>query len=220
MTREDKTEIRNREATTERSIWRGIIYGILALGFAAISLTSLVANGLDDDSGTPLLYVITFLPAFWLSRLSYRHLKRRYPSELSDEELGEEAPVLFLRPFDEDAGWDGAVAFSIFNPRTWHKFPVSPMNLLTLYLEMTGRASFEQVLAHVTRKMGPLVAIGEPGNPPILGARNVYVGTTTGRRRLSTWRVGVGLLSSPPGPRKASCGKPRGWSRQSNRSGC
>ena len=41
---------------------------------------------------------------------------------------------------------------------------------------MTGRLSFEQVLAHVVRKVGPLVAIGEPGSPPILGARNLYVG--------------------------------------------
>jgi hypothetical protein len=48
--------------------------------------------------------------------------------------------------------------------------------MTALYLEMTGRASFEQVLAHVTRKIGPLVAIGEPGHPPILGARNLYVG--------------------------------------------
>jgi hypothetical protein len=167
MTSENEEQPRNRPASTRRSIWRAIIFGILAVIFAVIAFSNLQST---------LLFVLFLIPAFVLGRLSYRHFKRRYSGGFSEEDLDHKGPVLYLRPFDKDAGWDGAAAFSLYRPRTWRKFPLSPNNMTALYLEMTGRASFEQVLAHVTRKIGPLVAIGEPGHPPILGARNLYVG--------------------------------------------
>lgn len=167
MTSEKEEQPRNRPASTRRSIWRAIIYGILAVILAGIAFANFQST---------LVFVLFLVPAFILGRLSYRHLKRRYSGSFTEEDLDHKAPVLYLRPFDKDAGWDGAAAFSLYRPRTWRKFPLSPTNMTALYLEMTGRASFEQVLAHVTRKMGPLVAVGEPGHPPILGARNLYVG--------------------------------------------
>jgi hypothetical protein len=167
MTSEKEQQPRNRPASTRRSIWRAIIFGILAVIFAVIAFANLQST---------LVFVVFLLPAFILGRLSYRHFKHRYSGGLTEEDLDHKAPVLYLRPFDKDAGWDGAAAFSLYRPRTWRKFPLSPNNMTALFLEMTGRASFEQVLAHVTRKIGPLVAIGEPGHPPILGARNLYVG--------------------------------------------
>jgi hypothetical protein len=162
---------RNRAASTDRKLGRAILYALLSLVLVVLLFAI--------DPGNELLWVILFVPALLLGRLSYRHLKRRHGGGLSDEELGNKAPVLYLRPFDEDAGWDGAAPFSVFRPGTWtwrKVLLVSPTNLTALYLAMTGRLSFEQVLAHVVRKIGPLVAIGEPGSPPILGARNVYVG--------------------------------------------
>lgn len=136
--------------------------------FAALALSL----GLDDQ----LLFLIFGLPALFLGRSSYRHFKRRHGGSFSDDDLDHKEPVLFLRPFEQDSGWDGAVAFNVYRPSTWRKFPLSPTNMTALYLELTGRLSLEQVLAHVVRKTGPLVAIGEPGSPPILGARNLYVG--------------------------------------------
>jgi hypothetical protein len=152
---------------------RAIIYGLLALIFIILMIA--VYSTVPVENPWPA--VVFGLPAFYLGRLSYRHFKPRY-SVLTEKDLGHQAPVLFLRPFDEDSGWDGAAAFSAYNPRTWRKFflILSPSNLTALYLELTGRTAFEQVLAHVVRKIGPLVAIGEPGSPSILGALNLYVG--------------------------------------------
>ena len=31
VAQENKTETRNREATTQRSVWRGVVFGVLAL---------------------------------------------------------------------------------------------------------------------------------------------------------------------------------------------
>lgn len=157
---------RNRPATTRRKIWLAIIFGILAVGLTILAFANL---------GSWVFY-IAFLLAIIFARSSVRHFKPRLTSDLIEDKLIKKPPVLFLRPFSEDSGWDGAAAFSLYRPRTWRKFPFSQTNLTILYLEMTGRLSFEQVLAYVTQKIGPLVAIGEPGNPSILGAKNIYVG--------------------------------------------
>ena len=167
MTSPKEEQPRNRSATTKRKIWLAIIYGLLATIFTIIAFSIL------DNT---LLFVASAFLALIFGRLSFRHFKPRYTGDFIDKKLSDKPPVLFLRPFSEDAGWDGAAAFSIYRPRTWRKFPFSPTNLTILYLEMTGKLSFEQVLAYVTRKVGPLVAIGQPGSPPILGAKNIYVG--------------------------------------------
>ncbi len=120
---------------------------------------------------------IIWVPAFFLGRSSVRHFKTRKQADFFDiDDLGGNAPVVYLRPFDEDDDMDGAFAFNLYNPKTWRKFPISPSNMRTLYLEMTLRNSFEQVLAYYVRGVGPLVAFGEPGQPPILGAKNYYMG--------------------------------------------
>jgi hypothetical protein len=164
---------RKRPPSTERKIGRAILYAILCAVFTVLTFT--FGNGANGK----WLFVLFFVPAFLLGRASYRHFKRRYSDTFTEEVLDGESPVLFLRPFEQDSGWDGAAAFSLYRPSTWtwrKCLLLSPTNLTALYLEMTGRLSFEQVLAHVVRKIGALVAIGEPGHPPILGARNIYVG--------------------------------------------
>lgn len=168
MTPEKDIPPRNRPATTKRKIWLAIIYGILAITFAVLA-----SYTLDNI----WLFIALFLPALFLGRLSIRHFRPRFTGDSIDVKLDDREPVLFLRPFDKDSGWDGAASFSVYRPRTWRKaLLLTPTNLTALFLEMTGRNSFEQVLAFVTRKIGPMVAIGEPGNPPILGAKNIYVG--------------------------------------------
>jgi hypothetical protein len=80
--------------------------------FAVIAIANLQST---------LLFVLFFLPAFIFGRLSYRHFKRRYSEGFTEEDLDHKAPVLCLRPFDKDTGWDGAAAFSLYRPRTWRK---------------------------------------------------------------------------------------------------
>ena len=166
--------VRSRPPSTRRKIGRAVIYGMLAVFFIILLIASQNLSG--GGTAGQLLFVLLFLPAFLFARLSYRHFKRRHSGSFSGADLDQKDPVLFLRPFEEDAGWDGAAAFSAYRPSTWPKLLKIGSNFTALYLEMTGRLSFEQVLAHVVRKVGPLVAIGEPGSPPILGARNLYVG--------------------------------------------
>ena len=170
MTEENKElPARNRPAATKRKTWLGIIYGVLALIFAILTF----ALGINDTT----FFLIFGLPALFLGRSSVRHLKRRYTSdELMEEDLEGKTPVLFLRPFDTDGGWDGAAPFEFLRPRTWRKFPFSPTNMKISFLQLTGRNSFEQVLAYVTKKIGPMIAVGQPESPPILGAKNVYLG--------------------------------------------
>jgi hypothetical protein len=160
-------ETRYRPPTTKRNLWLAIFCAILTVLF------TLIAFSLLDNT---ILFVIFLIPALIFGRLSLRHFKPRLTAEDVQEKLKDKDPVLFLRPFSEDSGWDGAAPFSIVRPRTWRKFPFTPTNFTNIYLEMTGKNSFEQLLTHVTRKIGPLVAIAEPGNPPILGAKNIYVG--------------------------------------------
>lgn len=160
---------RNRPATTDRKLVRAAIYGVLAVLLTIACIATMAAVN-------PLVGAFVFVPAFYLGRSSLRHFKERHEADTFDiEDLGDRAPVLFLRPFELDDGQDGAAPFNLYNPWTWRKFPFTPSNFRTLYLEMTGRSSFEQVLAYYVKGAGPLIAFGEPGQPPILGATNFYM---------------------------------------------
>lgn len=158
---------RERPADTNRRLGRAILFGAIALIFGIIGLLAFNIQ-------------LVFLPAMTIAVLagmqSYRHFKRRHVDATEFLDAHDKAPVLFLRPFDQDSLTDGAAPFNPLQRRTWRKFILSPTNLLANYLQITGRFSYEQVLAFVTRKIGPLAAIGQPGSPPIMGARNIYVG--------------------------------------------
>ena len=120
LTAATEEQPRHRPASTRRSLGRAIIYGVLALIFIALAITFM---------GNTWLFVLFALPAFFLGRLSYRHFKRRYAGGFTEQDMDHKAPVLFLRPFDQDAGLDGVAAFNLYRPRTWRKFPLSPTNL-------------------------------------------------------------------------------------------
>lgn len=161
-------ESRERKATTGRNHFCAIAYtaGAIICGAGWLAF-------INTDQTLPI--VVLFGLAFMSARAAWRHWKPRLSVEDVDD-LAEQSPVVFLRPFEEDGDWDGAAAFSVYAPRTWLKFPLTLSNLTALWLELTGRNSFEQVVAFVTHKKGPMVAIGEPGQPPILGAHNIYMG--------------------------------------------
>ena len=168
---EAKLQPRHRAASVDRQIGKAIAYGIVA--FVCVVLLFVF------DATNIWIWLIFFIPALFAGRMSYRHFKHRYTGQSALTAVGDKAPVLYLRPFEQDDGWDGATPFALYDVSTWtwrKMLIVTPTNLTALYLQMTGRLSFEQVLAFVVRKIGPMVAIGEPGSPPIFGAHNVYVG--------------------------------------------
>ena len=170
-------EPRNRPASTKRNIGRAIFYSLMTIIFFWIFI-ALEGMYPTPESGVSLQQLPTIAAgsvAIYCLLLAWRHFKRRYIG-LPDGALKRGAPVLYLRPFKQDGGWDGSAPFTLYIPRTWPKLFKFPDNFVALYLQLTLRASFEQVLAFVVRKIGPMVAIGEPGSAPILGAYNIYVG--------------------------------------------
>ncbi|MEM9370426.1 MAG: hypothetical protein AAGA26_04635 [Pseudomonadota bacterium] len=158
----------NRPAAGNRNVLWAVLYTLIAIMTGVVAVIAAV----EEDQIVMLVFGV---PALLSGRMAMRHWKPRYAVE-DLAELDASAPVVFLRPFAEDGDWDGAAPFAVWDPRTWRKFPLSPSNLTTLYLELSGRTSFEQVVAWVTRKKGPMVAIGEPGGAPVLGAHNIYIG--------------------------------------------
>jgi len=109
-----------------------------------------------------------------------RCLKSRSAHTLDIEDLDgdERAPVLYLRPFTQDNAVlsSGARIFNLFNPFSWGKIRRWRGFFTSYAAFFSFKWTFEQLLEAKTRTMGPLVAIGQPGAPPIMGAQNLYVG--------------------------------------------
>ena len=130
----------------------------------------------QEGNAVPLIYLGIALLLFY----GVRCLKARSVDQLTLAGLDNDgrAPVLFLRPFTEDNAVlsSGARIFNPLNPFSWGKL-LRPRGLWASYRSFFAlRWMVEQVLAYTTRQMGPLVAIGQPGTPPMLGAYNLYVG--------------------------------------------
>jgi len=131
-----------------------------------------------QPSGTPA-YIFGFL-FFGQLFTVVRCLKRRSAHALTDEALDNDPrpPVLYLRPFTQDSAVlsSGPRIFNLFNPFSWGKV-LRWRGLLSSWAAFwTFKWTFEQLLESNTRALGPLVAIGQPGSPPILGAHNLFVG--------------------------------------------
>jgi hypothetical protein len=107
-----------------------------------------------------------------------RCLKSRSAHQLTLTDLDNDArpPVLYLRPFTIDNAVlsSGARVFNPLNLFSYYKLRQTVFGGWSSYLKL--RWTFEQVLEFATRKMGPLVAIGQPGSPPVMGAHNLFVG--------------------------------------------
>lgn len=144
-----------------------VILGVLA----AVCLDQLPSPAL----GTIFLFA-TFSQAFTVVRC----LKRRSAHQFSDEDLDKDTrpPILYLRPFTQDSAVlsSGPRIFNILNPFSWGKLRRWRGLLSSWGAFWRFKWTFEQLLEDRTRELGPLVAIGQPGTPPILGAHNLFVG--------------------------------------------
>ena len=107
-----------------------------------------------------------------------RCLKSRSANELKLEDIGNDTrpPVLYLRPFTVDNAVlsSGARVFNPFNPFTYYKLKRTLFGGYGSFFKL--RWTSEQVFEYVTRKLGPMVAIGQPNSPPVMGAYNLFVG--------------------------------------------
>ncbi len=131
-----------------------------------------------EPSGTPA-YILLFL-FFSQAFTAVRCLKRRSAHAFSDADLDNDkrAPILYLRPFTQDSAVlsSGPRIFNILNPFSWGKVMRWRGMLSSWAAFWKFNWTFEQLLEDRTRHLGPLVAIGQPGAPPILGAHNLFVG--------------------------------------------
>jgi hypothetical protein len=161
-----------------RAAWACVAAAILlmlALGWIAFMFNP--PEGVEP-SGLPalVLWFIFFSQVFTVARC----LKRRSAHMLKAEDLDNDtrAPILYLRPFTQDNAVlsSGPRIFNILNPFSWGKL-MRWRGFFTSYAAFwTFKWTFEQLLEAKVRDMGPLVAIGQPGAPPIMGAHNLYVG--------------------------------------------
>jgi len=133
--------------------WLGIA-GAVVVWFAALLLS-------PTENGSPLLAIVViaiplvfYFTAFpWFVNLARRGRRMRAPSAL-EVLSGERAPVVLLRSFDDDDLIDPSFS------ATTQIFP--------------GR--YEERLVRALRRIGPVVALGRPGEPePELGASRLYV---------------------------------------------
>lgn len=149
--------------------------GVVMLG---VTIFALVYALNPETSGPgPNLGALATIAAFLFFR-GARNLKKR-TFILSLDHLGGDTrvPVLFLRSFAEDGKIDsGAKVLRGMLPWKWGKLLQPRPLMLSLWSLMRFRWTFEQVLAHATRKIGPLVAVGPLKAPPVLGAYNFYMG--------------------------------------------
>ena len=121
-----------------------------------------------------------------------RYLKHASTVRFTLADLDHDArpPILLLRPFSEDNAvlGSGPRVLSPYRPSTWKKI-LDPHAVWLGYRALFSmHVTLEQVLAFSTRQLGPLVAIGQPGAPPVLGAYNVFVG--------DDWKAVVADLSA------------------------
>lgn len=117
------------------------------------------ARWLDDD------WISTTLVALALGLIVYGAavLRRgwRYEAASADEAMRLDArpPVIYLRSFSEDG------AMSLINT-----------DRVSRWMGSVSATSAEQELAFILRRIGPVIAIGKPGEPlPELGAARLYV---------------------------------------------
>ncbi|MEO8806471.1 MAG: TM2 domain-containing protein [Burkholderiaceae bacterium] len=147
-----------------------LVYGLLSDAESAPDL---------EESGWDLALsafgVVLLLVAMGLFRRSRRHEAASAAQAMADDPR---PPVLYLRSFQDD----GSVLLDDSG------FP--GVQALT---RATSPASSEEELAHILRRIGPVVAIGKPGEKlPELGAARLYVSH-------EEWQAVVGRLMRQAG---------------------
>jgi len=153
---------------TTQSYTLGVVWMIVSFGLAVggIFLGYDLYMRLHPTLSRPALTLsllgacVLWIPGWYLWHRSRKHFVK-VGHRLEDDPR---APILFLRPFDQD----GALAYPRIdmNPKTYLRGVIAYLRSYTHY---------EDFLVHAFRKVGPLVAVGEPGEKlPETGAMRVY----------------------------------------------
>lgn len=157
---------------------RGIFYIILGsilviVGIAVILAYLFFAEGRVSVAQVGILGSTLMIPGALLFHLGRRHLVR-----VGHPVKDKRKPILFLRSFEQD----GMQAY------------VPPGNLRGALAATKTGGRYEDMIRYGFREMGPLLAIGEPGeNLPETGAARVYFPRTDKKQ----WKQKInGLLSN------------------------
>lgn len=174
--------------------WPRLGRGLAALGHAAVALVLLVyigtvlyASRYPERPQVPLWVLLLLL---W-GALKLHHFGRRLlvPSGPALRARDPRPPILYLRSFRDDAATQAAV-----DPRSL--LPLSPMRL--------HLRTEEEELAAAFAEVGPMVAVGQPGEPlPRLGAARFYFSD-------AEWKDQVAALMAASRLVLLRCGRSRG----------
>jgi hypothetical protein len=159
--------------SSNRQWGQAVVSGVLV---AVLLASALVVLSRGNVLGW-FLILLAITPTF----TTVRCLKSRSANMLRLEDLDNDtrAPILYLRPFTQDNALisSGPLLFNFYDLSCcWDRLRRWPGIISAYSAFYTFKWTFEQLLAAKTRDLGPLVAFGQPGAPPIMGAHNLYVG--------------------------------------------
>jgi hypothetical protein len=164
-----------------------LIFGGPLLVFGAVSLLVLVFPQLEDMTGLALLILASFPLGLLLSmygafKLAYLGKQYQARGRARALEVDTRAPVVYLRPFATDESLR-AVFSRALGQGVWPRF-----------------GSFEEQLSQVLEAVGPLEAIGMPGEAlPTPGAARRYAGDTEWKSVVESWLASARLVILRPG---------------------
>lgn len=154
-------------ARARRGAWQKLGgFTLIILCFAYVGLMDIPAFGFVDETWWILLpSLAAFLGSAWIG---FRLLRSgwKYDVVPAEQLLAKDPrpPVVYLRSFEADS------EIFLRPDGFWNK-------AVTIFLGYAVTFSPEQELAEILNHVGPVIAIGKPGEPlPELGAARLYVG--------------------------------------------
>lgn len=168
-----------------RGAWRKLSGStLIILCFAYVGLVDMPAFKFMDETGWILL---PSLAGFLISaRIGFQLLRSGWKYDVvSAEQLlaaDPRPPVVYLRSFEADS------ELFLRPDGFWNK-------AMTLIFDYAVTFSPEQELAEILNRVGPVIAIGKPGEPlPELGAARLYVGDADWKAKVIDLMARSGLV--------------------------
>jgi uncharacterized RDD family membrane protein YckC len=184
---------------------RGTICLFGALGIYALSSRNpnVALWSVDPLDASTSLYYAAYLAEILLTLLGGLLLYRgKQYDALATRELEaslDRPPVVYLRPFGEDSTIWSYVRMAAVMPfrRSWWAANTGMLLPHTMGLDF---ANFEESLADAVAPLGPLLAIGQPGEAlPKLGALHAYADDGSWRNMVDHWLGSARLVIVRPG---------------------
>ena len=184
---------------------RGIfcLFGALAIYTLSSRNPNVALWSLDPVDATPWLYYAAYLAEILLTVVGGLLLYRgKQYDALAARELEaslDRPPVVYLRPFDEDSTVWQYVRMAAVMPfrRSWWAATTGMLMPHTMGLDF---ASFEESLADAVAPLGPLLAVGQPGEMlPKPGPLPAYADDVSWRDMVDQWLGSARLVIVRPG---------------------